>query len=146
MSAAAGASAPAPPAPTLAIGGLEAQLLSDAHFGALRTALGYDAWLPAALAAFDWGKMAAGGGKGGDKMARTPCKRLFVKEVSASDHLTLLHEGFLKVRVFSCRTRAGQRTRQRKEQSGCGRVCAFAGRASRARCRRTWRAWPPASR
>ena len=137
-----GASAPAPPPRTLDIGGVEAQLLSDEHFGALRTALGYDAWLPAALAAFDWGKMAAGGGKGGDKMARTPCKRLFVKEVSASDHLTLLHEGFLKARVHACgaaRARSQQGTKRVRGAS-------FSARASRARCRRMWRAWPPASR
>jgi len=99
MSAPPGAAAPAPAAPTLDIGGVQATLLSDAHFGTLRTALGYDAWLPAALGAFDWGKMAAGGGKGGDKMARTPCKRLFIKEVSPGDHLTLSHPGFLKVRA-----------------------------------------------
>lgn len=99
MSAPPGAAAPAAPPPSMSLGGREATLLSDDHFGALRTALGYDAWLPAALAAFDWGKMAAGGGKGGDKMARTPCKRLFVKEVSAGDHLTLQHPGFLKVRA-----------------------------------------------
>ena len=118
--AAAGASAPAPPQRTLAIGGLEASLLSDEHFGALRTALGYDAWLPAALAAFDWGKMAAGGGKGGDKMARTPCKRLFVKEVSASDHLTLLHEGFLKARASApacaCGVHAGREGTKRMKR------------------------------
>jgi hypothetical protein len=103
---AAPAAAAAAAAPTLDVGGRSVRLLNDAHFGALRTALGYDAWLPAALSAFDWGKMAAGGGKGGDKMARTPCKRLFVKEVSAGDNATLSHQGFLKARALCAARRA----------------------------------------
>jgi hypothetical protein len=111
--AAAAAAAAPPPPPTMEVGGRAVCLLNDAHFGALRTALGYDSWLPAALAAFDWGKMAAGGGKGGDKMARTPCKRLFVKEVSAGDNATLSHEGFLKARARRRIARRGARAGER---------------------------------
>ncbi len=95
--AAAGAAPPAPP--TMTIGGESVTLLNDGHFSTLRLALGYEPWLGGALAGFDWGRMAAGGGKGGDKMARTPCKRLFVKEVSGGDLATLSHQSFLKAYV-----------------------------------------------
>ncbi len=86
----------------LQVGDLVVRLMNDSHFSALRTALGYDAWLPEAVKAFDWGRMAAGGGKGGDKMARTPCKRLFIKEVSGGDLATLTNPEFLKVCARAC--------------------------------------------
>ena len=110
------------------VGSRTVTLLNDAHFSTLRAALGYDAWLPSALAAFDWGRMAAGGGKGGDKMARTPCKRLFIKEVSAGDHATLTHEGFLKVRACGAAARgsaqaAQHTTRKCRRMRMCHRAC-----------------------
>ena len=83
----------------LLVGGQVVRLMNDQHFSELRRALGYDCWLPEAVAGFDWGRMAAGGGKGGDKMARTPCKRLFVKEVSGGDLETLTNQEFLKART-----------------------------------------------
>jgi hypothetical protein len=150
---AAAAGAAAPPAATLLVGGREVRLLDDAHFGALRAALGYDAWLSGALGAFDWGRMAAGGGKGGDKMARTPCKRLFVKEVSAGDHATLTHPGFLKARARILRSAPPQAARLH----AAPRLAFVRGSAlrspqralTRRRCtrrRRTWRACRAASR
>lgn len=74
------------------------RLMNDSHFKALRVALGYEAWLSAAVSSFDWGRMAAGGGKGGDKMARTNCRRFFIKEVSGGDLETLTNVSFLRVR------------------------------------------------
>ena len=82
----------------LVVGGLSCKLNNDNHFSALRAALGYEPWLAKAVASFDWKRMMAGGGKGGDKMARTNCRRLFVKEVSGGDEATLCDLGFLEVR------------------------------------------------
>ena len=143
---AAAAPAPAAAAGTMLVGGRAATLLSDAHFGALRSALGYDAWLPEALAAFDWGRMAAGGGKGGDKMARTPCKRLFVKEVSKGDHATLQNEGFLKARAARDGSRRLRGAGQRRGPARTTAGSALALRRALRRCRRTLRAYRPASR
>ena len=89
----------------LVIGGVTTRLNNDAHFKALRMALGYDSWLASAVEVFDWGRMAAGGGKGGDKMARTNCRRLFIKEVSGGDLDTLSNVSFLKVRRACARGR-----------------------------------------
>ena len=88
------------------MGGLTVSCQNDGHFARLRSGLGYDPWLLDALAAFDWGAMAAGGGKGGNKMARTPCKRLFVKEVSGGDEQTLSSATFLEAYVNRVSTRA----------------------------------------
>ena len=88
------------------VGDLTVSCQNDAHFARLRTALGYDSWLLDALASFDWGRMAAGGGKGGNKMARTPCKRLFVKEVSGGDEQTLSSTAFLEAYVSRVSTRS----------------------------------------
>jgi len=93
-----GNGAPASGGPSMRVGNLTVNCINDDAFGRLRTALGYNAWLSDALAAFDWDAMAAGGGKGGNKMARTPCKRLFVKEVSGGDLSTLCDPAFLEVR------------------------------------------------
>ena len=82
----------------LVVGGLSCKLNNDNHFSALRTALGYEPWLAKAVANFDWVRMAGGGGKGGNKMARTSCRRLFVKEVSGGDEATLCNLEFLEVR------------------------------------------------
>jgi hypothetical protein len=43
-----------------------------------------------ATANFSFGNMAAGGGKGGDPMARTTCGQFFVKEVKDCDHDSLI--------------------------------------------------------
>lgn len=91
------------------VGGEVVTLLHDESFAKLRAVLGYDAWLPSALVAFDWKKMSSGGGKGGNHMARTPCKRLFVKGVSTGDAATLADPAFLKARWTAVRVRTRSR-------------------------------------
>eukprot|EP01062_Namystynia_karyoxenos_P017748 TRINITY_DN16567_c0_g1_i1.p1 TRINITY_DN16567_c0_g1~~TRINITY_DN16567_c0_g1_i1.p1 ORF type:complete len:381 (+),score=97.92 TRINITY_DN16567_c0_g1_i1:66-1208(+) len=45
---------------------------------------------------FDFHKLAPGGGKGGEVMARSKCKQWFVKQLSPGDHAALTSEGFLQ--------------------------------------------------
>jgi len=113
----------------LVVGKVVVRLMNEQYFKPLRNALGYESWMAGALQTFDWSKMASGGGKGGDKMARSACKRLFVKEVSGGDLATLTNTDFLK---------ASSSWRQEDEPRPVSD--GFSAR------RPTWRACPPATR
>ena len=55
---------------------------------------------------FDFASLSAGGGKGGDSMARTKDKRFFVKFLNDSDGKSLLEDSFL--REYVARASSGQ--------------------------------------
>ena len=88
---AAAASAGAAPAarPTLKVGGEACECFDDEPQLSRLRADSRVEW--SALAdSFEWSKLCPGGGKGGNLMAFTPCRRYLVKEVNATDHNCML--------------------------------------------------------
>jgi len=74
----------------LTIGGRTYKTINDEHFTRIRAYFSIPDSFAASKDSFDFSKMAAAGGKGGDPMARTSCSGYFIKEMNAGDHKTLL--------------------------------------------------------
>jgi len=69
------------------VGGFDVSLFNDEHFAKCRQLLGIDASI---LDGFQFGELAAGGGKGGDVMAFTADRKYIVKGVGGDDQQALL--------------------------------------------------------
>eukprot|EP00510_Aplanochytrium_minuta_P003620 CAMPEP_0184022474 /NCGR_PEP_ID=MMETSP0954-20121128/10629_1 /TAXON_ID=627963 /ORGANISM="Aplanochytrium sp, Strain PBS07" /LENGTH=330 /DNA_ID=CAMNT_0026304859 /DNA_START=158 /DNA_END=1147 /DNA_ORIENTATION=+ len=78
------------PTDSLKIGNIECKTFSDEHFARIRAYFKIPNSFAADAAQFDFKKMAAAGGKGGDPMAKTTDKKYIIKEVNSDDHETLL--------------------------------------------------------
>ena len=83
-----GAATAAEPCAELELGGERCATFGDeAELCKLRAASEVDL---SALRAFEWAALKDGGGKGGNLMAFTPCRRYLVKEVNTTDHSSVL--------------------------------------------------------
>jgi len=76
---------------TIQVGKEQCPLIHDDFFSKLRNHYGVDDEF---LSTFDFGTMKSSGGKGGEKLARTPDKKYFVKEISACDRGTVTSQNF----------------------------------------------------
>ena len=82
-----------PPSGTTKLGGEEVVLLNDEHFSKIRKAMRVPTEILATRGQWKFEDLKASGGKGGDMMGRSSGStfgKYFVKEVSGSDHSTLL--------------------------------------------------------
>lgn len=77
---------------------------------------------------FDFASLSAGGGKGGDSMARTKDKRFFVKFLNDSDGKSLLEDSFL--REYVARASSACRRVESKRRRRCSRATCTTNRTS----------------
>ena len=81
----------------LRVGDVVCATVKDEYFSTLRRA--HDIPNDFLDGQFDFGKLAGGGGKGGDLMSRTLDGAMFVKRLNLDDARSLLHDEFLEAYV-----------------------------------------------